>query len=43
MLKPGPDLGKAIKYLKELIEANPDLNNKQDLLKIFKNEIPNRK
>lgn len=35
-LTQGPEIGNAIKYLKEIIEINPSLNDKKTLLDIFK-------
>jgi tRNA nucleotidyltransferase (CCA-adding enzyme) len=40
-LKPGPELGKILKILKEVAENNPDMNNKEDLMNIAKMSIGN--
>lgn len=42
-LKSGPDLGKGLKYLRELVEVNPDLNDKETLLRLFKSEFSKSK
>jgi tRNA nucleotidyltransferase (CCA-adding enzyme) len=36
-LKPGPELGKVMKTIKEMVDANPTINDRQTLLDIAKN------